>query len=90
MARGASGYAEMSNVPAALRERLEAEVPYSTLALEREAHSKDGTVKALFETADGRADRGSADALPRRPALDLRLVPVGLPADLHLLRHRAR
>ena len=29
-------------------------VPYSTLALEREARAKDGTVKALFRTADGR------------------------------------
>ena len=54
-ARGASGYAEMSNVPAALRERLEARVPYSTLELTREAHSEDGTVKALFATDDGRA-----------------------------------
>ena len=54
-ARGASGYSEMSNVPAALRERLEAQVPYSTLSLSHEAHSKDGTVKALFNTADGRA-----------------------------------
>ncbi|MDQ2677066.1 MAG: 23S rRNA (adenine(2503)-C(2))-methyltransferase RlmN [Actinomycetota bacterium] len=54
-ARGASGYAEMSNVPAALRERLESEVPYSTLSLVREARSKDGTIKALFNTADGRA-----------------------------------
>jgi 23S rRNA (adenine2503-C2)-methyltransferase len=53
-ARGASGYAEMSNLPKPLRERLEAEVPYSTLTLEQEAHSKDGTVKALFTTGDGR------------------------------------
>ena len=53
-ARGASGYAEMSNVPAALRDRLEAEVPYSTITLAHEARSKDGTVKALFNTADGR------------------------------------
>ena len=53
-ARGASGYGEMSNVPAALRSELERSVPYSTLELEQEAHSKDGTVKALFETADGR------------------------------------
>ena len=50
--------------------------------------SRDGTVKALFHTADGRADRGGADALPRRPPLGLRLLAVGLPADLHLLRHR--
>ena len=53
-ARGAAGYSEMSNVPAGLRARLEEEVPYSTLALEQEAHAKDGTVKALFKTADGR------------------------------------
>ena len=54
-ARGASGYSEMSNVPAALRERLQAQVPYSTLSLSHEAHSKDGTIKALFNTTDGRA-----------------------------------
>ena len=32
--------------------------------------------------------RGGADALPRRPALGLRLLAVGLPAHLHLLRDR--
>ena len=30
--------------------------------------------------------RGGADALPRRPPLDLRLVAVRVPADLHVLR----
>jgi 23S rRNA (adenine2503-C2)-methyltransferase len=54
VARGASGYAEMSNLPAALRADLVRDVPYSTLSLEREARSKDGTVKALFTTSDGR------------------------------------
>ena len=53
-ARGAAGYDEMSNLPAALRERLAAEVPFSTLTLEHEAHASDGTVKALFPTHDGR------------------------------------
>src|SRR3954453_22213584 len=53
-ARGAAGYDEMTNVPAALRDRLAAEVPFSTLALDREAHARDGTVKALFRTHDGR------------------------------------
>ncbi len=53
-AAGAHGYEEMTNLPAALRERLAAEVPFSTLTLEREAHASDGTVKALFHTADGR------------------------------------
>jgi 23S rRNA (adenine2503-C2)-methyltransferase len=54
VARGARGYEEMTNLPAALRERLAAEVPLSTLSLRAEAKSDDGTVKALFETADGR------------------------------------
>jgi 23S rRNA (adenine2503-C2)-methyltransferase len=51
-ARGAAGYGEMSNLPAALRERLESQVPFSTLELEREEHARDGTVKALFRTLD--------------------------------------
>ena len=50
MARGAASYDEMTNLPAALRERLAAEVPFSTLHLANEAHAKDGTVKALFTT----------------------------------------
>ena len=54
VARGAGSYAEMTNLPGALRERLETEVPLSTLALAAEAKSDDGTVKALFHTADGR------------------------------------
>ncbi|MGZ4276619.1 MAG: 23S rRNA (adenine(2503)-C(2))-methyltransferase RlmN [Solirubrobacteraceae bacterium] len=53
-ARGVSGYDEMTNLPAALRERLAADVPFSSLELVEEAHSSDGTVKALFRTADGR------------------------------------
>ncbi len=54
-ARGASGYEEMTDLPAALRGRLAEEVPFSTLELVREAHASDGTVKALFHTRDGRA-----------------------------------
>ena len=53
-ARGAASYEEMTNLPSSLRDQLEGAVPYSTLELEREARSKDGTVKALFRTADGR------------------------------------
>src|SRR3954469_19191533 len=53
-AAGAGGYEEMSDLPAALRARLEAQVPYSTLSLAHEAHARDGTVKALFHTHDGR------------------------------------
>jgi 23S rRNA (adenine2503-C2)-methyltransferase len=52
-ARGAPGYAEMTNLPAELRHGLDAEVPYSTLTVEREDRAKDGTVKTLFRTADG-------------------------------------
>jgi 23S rRNA (adenine2503-C2)-methyltransferase len=51
-ARGASGYEEMSDVPAGLRRELAGLVPFSTLELEHEARSRDGTVKALFRTAD--------------------------------------
>lgn len=50
---GAPGYGSMTSLPAALREELAAEVPYSTLAVEREARAKDGTLKVLFRTADG-------------------------------------
>jgi 23S rRNA (adenine2503-C2)-methyltransferase len=53
-ARGAGGYDEMTNVPAALRERLAAEVPFSTLTVAHQAESRDGTVKTLFHTHDGR------------------------------------
>jgi 23S rRNA (adenine2503-C2)-methyltransferase len=52
-ARGATGYGEMTNLPAGLRTDLATEVPYSTLTPEEEARSRDGTVKALFRTTDG-------------------------------------
>jgi 23S rRNA (adenine2503-C2)-methyltransferase len=54
-ARGASDYAEMTDLPAALRARLADAVPFSSLELVREARASDGTVKALFHTHDGRA-----------------------------------
>jgi 23S rRNA (adenine2503-C2)-methyltransferase len=53
-ARGAAGYAEMTNLPLSLRERLERELPFSTLQQRNEANARDGTVKTLFATADGR------------------------------------
>jgi 23S rRNA (adenine2503-C2)-methyltransferase len=53
-ARGAGGYGEMTDLPVALRSELAARVPFSTLRLEREARASDGTVKALFRTADGK------------------------------------
>jgi 23S rRNA (adenine2503-C2)-methyltransferase len=40
-------------VPARLRAALAAELPFSTLSVEDEAHARDGTVKTLFRTADG-------------------------------------
>src|SRR5213075_1840712 len=52
-ARGASGYGEMTNLPASLRGELEVSVPFSTLELVDEVHASDGTVKALFRTHDG-------------------------------------
>jgi len=52
-ARGAPGYGAMTNVPSRVRERLDAEVPFSTLAVERESLARDGTLKVLFRTADG-------------------------------------
>jgi 23S rRNA (adenine2503-C2)-methyltransferase len=52
-ARGVAGYEEMTNVPSRLRAALIEEVPFTTLSLETEARSKDGTVKALFRTHDG-------------------------------------
>jgi 23S rRNA (adenine2503-C2)-methyltransferase len=53
-ARGADSYADMTNLPAGLRERLPDDVPFSTLAVEQEALARDGTEKALFRTTDGR------------------------------------
>jgi len=53
-ARGAHSYGEMTDLPAGLRARLADEVPFSTLKLVHEAHAADGTVKALFHTAEGR------------------------------------
>jgi 23S rRNA (adenine2503-C2)-methyltransferase len=52
-ARGAAGYEAMTNLPRALRDELATAVPFSTLAVETERESRDGTVKTLFRTADG-------------------------------------
>ena len=51
-ARGANGYDEMTDLPAALRNALTQEVPFSSLQLQHEAHARDKTVKALFATTD--------------------------------------
>jgi 23S rRNA (adenine2503-C2)-methyltransferase len=53
-AKGASGFQEMTDLPASLREALTRELPFSSLALREQRRASDGTVKALFGTADGR------------------------------------
>jgi 23S rRNA (adenine2503-C2)-methyltransferase len=53
VARGATSYAEMTNLPASLRAELAERVPLSTLTLASEERSRDGTVKALLRTAKG-------------------------------------
>jgi 23S rRNA (adenine2503-C2)-methyltransferase len=53
-ARGAAGYEAMTNVPAGLRAELAADVPFSTLEVERQAEARDGTVKTLFRTSDAK------------------------------------
>lgn len=52
-AAGATGYEAVTTLPKALRARLEQEVPFSTLSVEEESTSRDGTVKTLFRTAEG-------------------------------------
>ena len=53
-AKGVVGYEQMTNLPRALRETLARELPFSSLTLAEEARSSDGTIKALFQTADDR------------------------------------
>jgi 23S rRNA (adenine2503-C2)-methyltransferase len=53
-AQGAGGFDAMTDLPLALRSALADAVPFSSLTLQEEAHSRDGTVKALFSTHDGR------------------------------------
>jgi 23S rRNA (adenine2503-C2)-methyltransferase len=52
-ARGVASYDEMTNIPAALRARLAEQVPFSSLTVVGEWLARDGTLKVLFETADG-------------------------------------
>jgi 23S rRNA (adenine2503-C2)-methyltransferase len=53
-ARGTEGFDAMTNLPRGLRAALAERVPFSSLTLEQEAHARDGTVKALLRTHDGR------------------------------------
>jgi 23S rRNA (adenine2503-C2)-methyltransferase len=52
-ARGVPGYDAMTNLPRALREGLADAVPFSTLTVETQRESRDGTIKTLFRTHDG-------------------------------------
>ncbi|HEY7198006.1 MAG TPA: 23S rRNA (adenine(2503)-C(2))-methyltransferase RlmN [Gaiellaceae bacterium] len=52
-ARGAAGYEAMTNVPGPVRDELADAAPFSTLSVETEARSSDGTVKTLFRTREG-------------------------------------
>jgi 23S rRNA (adenine2503-C2)-methyltransferase len=54
MARGVSSYEAMTDLPGPLRETLARELPFSSLDLREQATALDGTVKALFATADDR------------------------------------
>jgi 23S rRNA (adenine2503-C2)-methyltransferase len=51
---GAGGFEEMTDLPSRLRTQLAAMVPFSTLLVQRESRARDGTVKVLLRTADGR------------------------------------
>jgi 23S rRNA (adenine2503-C2)-methyltransferase len=53
-AQGTDGFDAMTNLPRELRSELAERVPFSSLTLEHEAHARDGTVKALLRTHDGR------------------------------------
>jgi 23S rRNA (adenine2503-C2)-methyltransferase len=51
--RGADSYAQMSNLPLTLRERLAAELPLYESRIIRRQDAADGTVKLLLEWVDG-------------------------------------
>jgi 23S rRNA (adenine2503-C2)-methyltransferase len=57
-ARGAEGYEGMTDLPISLRSQLAERVPFSTLRVEHQAQSRDGTIKTLMHTADGRPLEG--------------------------------
>src|SRR3954453_14201276 len=52
-AQGVASYDAMTDLPAGLRTRLAEQVPLTSLAVEQEAQSRDGTLKVLFRTGDG-------------------------------------
>ena len=52
--KGAASLDEMTDLPAALRARIGAEVPLEALSRAEERRSTDGTIKWTWRTADGR------------------------------------
>ena len=53
-AQGAESFAAMTDLPLRLRARLQESIPFSSLTLHNEARARDGTIKALLGTHDGR------------------------------------
>ena len=87
-ARGAAGFDEMTNLPAALRAELARDVPFSTLSVEAEARSPRRYGQDALPHARRPSARSGADDVPRRAPLALPLLAVGLPAHVHVLRDR--
>jgi 23S rRNA (adenine2503-C2)-methyltransferase len=54
LASGVGDFEAMTDLPRSLRDALAAQVPFSALSVVEEAHARDGTVKALMRTGDGR------------------------------------
>src|SRR6266700_1396546 len=71
-ARGAAGFEQMTDLPGALRATLAERVPFSSLALQVETRAVDGTVKALFRTADGHPLEAVMMSYPARSAARVR------------------
>ena len=53
-AQGADSFGSMTDLPVRVRSALGGAVAFSTLTVEHEAQARDGTVKALFRTHDGK------------------------------------
>ena len=86
--RGARSYAEMTNLPAGAARVARGGAAALDAELEREVTSPGRHPQGAVRDRRRAAARDGADELPRRPPLALPLEPVGLPADLQLLRDR--
>ena len=71
-ARGAGSFQEMTDLPRALRVMLAEQVPFSSLTLQAETRASDGSVKALFYTADGHPLEAVMMSYPARSAARVR------------------